>query len=189
MNKKIWLSSPHMGGSEQKYVQETFDSNWIAPMGPNVNEFENTIQNYIGQNKFVAALSSGTAAIHMALILAGVEFGDEVLCQSFTFSASANPIIYQGAKPIFIDSEPDTWNICPLALEEAIKIGIKKGKKPKAIIITHTHGMPAKIMELLAVAIKYEIILIEDAASALGSSYKGQKCGTFGDFGILSFNL
>jgi len=188
MNKKIWLSSPHMGGSEQKYIQEAFDTNWIAPMGPNVNEFENTIQNYIGQNKFVAALSSGTAALHMALILAGVEFGDEVLCQSFTFSASANPIIYQGAKPIFIDSEPDTWNMCPFALEEAIKICVKKGKKPKAIIITHTHGMPAKIMELLAVAIKYEIILIEDAASALGSSYKGQKCGTFGDFGILSFN-
>ncbi|MDX1828798.1 MAG: aminotransferase class I/II-fold pyridoxal phosphate-dependent enzyme [Lutibacter sp.] len=188
MNKKIWLSSPHMSGNEQKYVQEAFDTNWIAPLGPNVNEFENAIQNYIGQNKSVVALSSGTAALHMALILAGVEFGDEVLCQSFTFSASANPIIYQGAKPIFIDSEPDTWNMCPLALEEAVKISLKKGKKPKAIIITHTHGMPAKIMELLAIAIKYKIILIEDAASALGSSYKGQMCGTFGDFGILSFN-
>jgi dTDP-4-amino-4,6-dideoxygalactose transaminase len=188
MNKKIWLSSPHMGGSEQKYVRKAFDTNWVTPLGPNVNEFENAIQNYIGQNKFVAALNSGTAVLHMALILAGVKPGDEVLCQSFTFSASANPIIYQGAKPIFIDSESETWNMCPLALEEAVKISLKKGKKPKAIIITHTHGMPAKIMELLAVAIKYKIILIEDAASALGSSYKGQMCGTFGDFGILSFN-
>lgn len=177
-----------MGGNEQKYVQEAFGTNWVAPMGANVNAFEDAIQNYIGENKHVAVLSSGTAALQMALILAGVKFDDEVLCQSFTFAASANPIIYQGAKPIFVDSELDTWNMCPLALEEAVKTSLRKSKKPKAIIITHTHGMPAKITELLAVAIKYEISLIEDAASALGSSYKGQKCGTFGDFGILSFN-
>ena len=188
MKKKIWLASPHMGGNEMKYVQEAFDTNWIAPLGSNVSEFENDLENYLGQNSKVAALSSGTAAIHLALILAGVKLNDEVLCQSFTFSASANPITYQGAKPIFIDSEFETWNMCPIALEEAIKDKISKGKKPKAIIFVHLYGMPAKIDEIVRIAKKHNIILIEDAAEALGSTYKGQKCGTFGTFGILSFN-
>tara|TARA_R110002073_G_scaffold41131_3_gene116525 strand:+ start:905 stop:2050 length:1146 start_codon:yes stop_codon:yes gene_type:complete len=188
MKDKIWLSSPHMGGTEQKFVQEAFDTNWIAPLGPNVNAFEEDLRNYIKQNKTVACLSSGTAALHLALILADVIQGDEVLCQSFTFSASANPIVYQGAKPIFIDSESDTWNMCPDALEKAIVEGIVSGKKPKAIIVVHLYGMPAKMDEISAIAKKHSITLIEDAAEALGSSYKGQKCGTFGDFGILSFN-
>ena len=188
MKDKIWLSSPHMGGTEQKFVQEAFDTNWIAPLGPNVNAFEEDLRNYIKQNKTVACLSSGTAALHLALILADVIQGDEVLCQSFTFSASANPIVYQGAKPIFIDSESDTWNMCPDSLEKAIVEGIVSGKKPKAIIVVHLYGMPAKMDEISAIAKKHSITLIEDAAEALGSSYKGQKCGTFGDFGILSFN-
>lgn len=189
MNKnKIWLSSPHMGGTEKKYVQEAFETNWVAPLGPNVNEFEKAIQKNLNQDKYVAALSSGTAAIHLALILAGVQREDEVICQSFTFSASANPIVYQGATPIFVDSEKGTWNMCPLFLEEAILDRVSKGKKPKAIILVHLYGMPAKIDELCSIAKKYEIALIEDAAEALGSTYKGQKCGTFGDFGILSFN-
>ncbi len=188
MNKKIWLSSPHMGGTEQIYVQEAFDTNWVAPLGPNVNEFENALQKYIGQNKHLAALSSGTAALHLALILAGVNRDDEVLCQSLTFSATVNPIVYQGAIPVFIDSETDTWNMCPVLLEEAIKDRISKGKKPKAIIVVHLYGMPAKMDEIVAMANKYEITLIEDAAEALGSSYKNQKCGAFGQFGILSFN-
>ncbi|WP_233898829.1 DegT/DnrJ/EryC1/StrS family aminotransferase [Tenacibaculum piscium] len=188
MMDKIWLSSPHMGGSEQKYVQEAFDTNWIAPLGPNVNGFEKDLENYIGENSNVACLVSGTSAIHLALILSEVGLNDEVICQSMTFSASANPIKYQGANPIFIDSEKDTWNMCPIALEEAIEKGISKGKKPKAIIVVHLYGMPAKMDEILAVSKKYGISLIEDAAEALGATYKGQKCGTFGDFGILSFN-
>ncbi len=185
---KIWLSSPHMGGSEQKYVQEAFDTNWIAPLGPNVNGFEKDLENYIGENSNVACLVSGTSAIHLALILSEVGLNDEVICQSMTFSASANPIKYQGANPVFIDSEKDTWNMCPVALEEAIEKGMSKGKKPKAIIVVHLYGMPAKMDEILAVSKKYGISLIEDAAEALGATYKGQKCGTFGDFGILSFN-
>jgi dTDP-4-amino-4,6-dideoxygalactose transaminase len=188
MKSKIWLSSPHMGGNEQKYIQEAFDTNWVAPLGPNVNEFETAIQTYVGQNAHAAALSSGTAAIHLALILAGVKNGDEVLCQSFTFSATANPIAYQGAIPVFIDSEYDTWNMCPVLLEKAIKERIALKKKPKAIIVVHLYGMPAKMDEILAIAKKHQIIVIEDAAEALGSSYNRQKCGTFGDFGILSFN-
>lgn len=188
MLEKIWLSSPHMGGSEQKYVQEAFDTNWVAPLGPNVNGFEKDLEEYVGENSKVACLASGTSALHLALILAGVRNGDEVLCQSMTFSASANPIIYQGAMPVFVDSEEDTWNMCPKALEEAIKEGVTKGKKPKAIIVVHLYGMPAKMDEIVALSKKYEIVLIEDAAEALGSTYKGQKCGTFGDFGILSFN-
>ncbi|AOW17232.1 pyridoxal phosphate-dependent aminotransferase [Polaribacter vadi] len=188
MNSKIWLSSPHMGGNEQKYVQEAFDTNWVAPLGPNVNGFEQDLENYIGEKSKVACLSSGTAALHLALILANVQQDDEVLCQSMTFSASANPIVYQKAKPVFIDSEEDTWNLCPLHLEAAIKDGIAKGKKPKAIIVVHLYGMPAKMDAILAIAQQYGVTLIEDAAEALGSSYKGQKCGTFGDFGILSFN-
>jgi len=186
--EKIWLSSPHMGGSEQKYVNEAFDTNWVAPLGPNVTGFEHDLENYLKDNVSVAALSSGTAALHLGLVLLGVKAGDEVICQSFTFSASANPILYLGATPIFIDSEPDTWNMCPVALEEAIKDRIAKGKKPKAIIGVHLYGMPFKVDEIKALAKKYDIALLEDSAEALGSSYKGQKCGTFGDIGVLSFN-
>lgn len=188
MNSKIWLSSPHMGGNEMKYVQEAYDTNWVAPLGPNVTGFEQDLKTYLNSENQVAVLSSGTAAIHLGLILSGVRAGDEVLCQSMTFSASANPIAYQGATPIFIDSELDTWNMCPNYLEKAIKDRIAKGKKPKVIIVVHLYGMPAKIDQILAIAKKYEIALIEDAAEALGATYKGQKCGTFGDFGILSFN-
>ncbi|MFT7900742.1 aminotransferase class I/II-fold pyridoxal phosphate-dependent enzyme [Tenacibaculum ascidiaceicola] len=185
---KIWLSSPHMGGNEMRYVQEAYETNWVAPLGPNVIGFEKDLEDYIQEEAKVACLASGTSALHLALILSGVTNGDEVLCQSFTFSASANPIVYQGATPVFIDSEKDTWNMCPVALEEAIKDKIKKGKKPKAIIVVHLYGMPAKMDEIVALSKKYEIVLIEDAAEALGSNYKGQKCGTFGDFGIFSFN-
>ncbi|MDY3376387.1 aminotransferase class I/II-fold pyridoxal phosphate-dependent enzyme [Riemerella anatipestifer] len=188
MNTKIWLSSPHMGGNEQKYINDAFAENWVAPLGPNVNKFEGDIKKYLGENVEVAALSAGTAALHLALIILGVKAGDEVICQSMTFSASANPIAYQGATPVFVDSEKETWNMCPTALEEAIKDRIAKGKKPKAIIVVHLYGMPAKMDELMAVASKYEIPIIEDAAEALGSSYKGQKCGTFGEMSILSFN-
>lgn len=188
MTNKIWLSSPHMGGNEMKYVQEAYDTNWVAPLGPNVTGFETELEKYICNDVKVACLSSGTSAIHLALVLAGVKKDDEVLCQSFTFSASANPIAYQGAKPIFIDSELNTWNMCPVALENAIKDRIFKGKKPKAIILVHLYGMPAKIDEISSIARKYKIKLIEDAAEALGSSFKGKKCGAFGDFGILSFN-
>lgn len=186
--EKIWLSSPHMGGSEQKFVLEAFDTNWIAPLGPNVNGFENDLQDYLGQNCFVGALSSGTAAIHLGLILLGVKAGDEVICQSMTFSASANPILYLGATPIFIDSEPETWNICPIALENAIIDRIEKGRKPKVIIPVHLYGVPYKIDEIHAIANKYDIPILEDSAEAVGSSYKGQKCGTFGEVGVLSFN-
>ena len=188
MQSKIWLSSPHMGGNELKYIQEAFDSNWIAPLGPNVTGFEQDLKTFLNTEKEVAALSSGTAAIHLGLILSGVVAGDEVICQSMTFSASANPIVYQGAIPVFVDSEKDTWNMCPVHLEEAIKDKILEGKKPKAIIIVHLYGMPAKMDEIVAISKKYEIPLIEDAAEALGSTYKGKNCGTFGDFGILSFN-
>jgi dTDP-4-amino-4,6-dideoxygalactose transaminase len=187
-NSKIWLSSPHMGGTEQNYVNEAFETNWVAPLGPNVNGFESDLESYVGQNSFVGALSSGTAAIHLGLIILGVKAGDEVICQSMTFSASANPIMYQGATPVFIDSETDTWNLCPVALEEAIKDRIAKGKKPKAIIAVHLYGMPYKIEEVNAVAIKYDIPILEDSAEALGSHYKNRKCGTFGEIGVLSFN-
>ena len=188
MEEKIWLSSPHMGGTEQKYVQEAFDSNWVAPLGPNVTGFENDLVHFLGNNVQVAALSSGTAALHLGLILLGVKAGDEVICQSMTFSASANPIVYLGATPIFVDSELDTWNMCPIALEEAIQDRIAKGKKPKAIIPVHLYGMPAKMDEILAIANRYEIPILEDSAEALGSSYKGQNCGTFGTMAALSFN-
>jgi len=188
MNSKIWLSSPHMGGGEQKYVNEAFDTNWVAPLGPNVNGFENDIREYLNEDVHIAALSAGTAAIHLALVHAEVGHGDEVLCQSFTFSASANPICYQGATPVFIDSEKSTWNMCPVLLEKAIEDRISKGKKPKAIIVVHLYGMPAKMDEITALAKKHNIALIEDAAEALGSEYQGKKCATLGDFGILSFN-
>ena len=187
-NSKIWLSSPHMGGNEQQFIQEAFDTNWIAPLGPNVNGLEKDLENYLENQVCVGVLSSGTAAIHLGLVLLDVKAGDEVICQSLTFSASANPILYQGAIPIFVDSELDTWNICPIALEEAIKDRIYKGKKPKAIIAVHLYGVPYKVEEVRAIANRYEIPILEDSAEALGSSYKGQKCGTFGDIGILSFN-
>ena len=187
-NSKIWLSSPHMGGTEQTYIQEAFDANWVAPLGPNVNGLEQDLENYLDSNAHVGALSSGTAAIHLGLILLGVQTGDEVICQSMTFSASANPILYLGATPIFIDSEAQTWNLCPIALEAAIIDRIKKGKKPKAIIAVHLYGVPYQIESIREVADKYSIPILEDSAEALGSSYKGQKCGTFGDIGVLSFN-
>ena len=177
-----------MGGSEQKFVNEAFATNWIAPLGPNVNGFENDLKNYLGGGKHVAALSSGTAAIHLALQLLDVSQGDEVLCQSFTFSASANPIIYQGATPVFIDSESDTWNMSPELLEIAIKDRIEKYKKPKVIIAVHLYGMPYKVNEINAIAKKYDIPVIEDSAEALGSTYFNQECGALSDMGILSFN-
>ena len=177
-----------MGGSEQKFVDEAFATNWIAPLGPNVDGFENDLKNYLGENNYVAALSSGTASIHLALQLLGVTHGDEVLCQSFTFSASANPIVYQGATPIFIDSESETWNMSPELLEIAIKDRIEKYKKPKAIIAVHLYGMPYKANEINAIARKYDIPIVEDSAEALGSTYYNRKCGTLSDIGILSFN-
>jgi dTDP-4-amino-4,6-dideoxygalactose transaminase len=190
MNKsKIWLSSPHMGGSEQKYVQEAFDTNWVAPLGPNVTGLEKDLEKYLSKGEVaVGVLSSGTAAIHLGLVLLGVTSGDEVICQSMTFSASVNPIFYQGATPVFVDSELDTWNLCPIALEASIKDRIAKGKKPKAIIAVHLYGVPFQIEAIRAVADAYDIPILEDAAEALGSSYKGKKCGTFGDIGVLSFN-
>ncbi|WP_300565250.1 aminotransferase class I/II-fold pyridoxal phosphate-dependent enzyme [Flavobacterium sp.] len=187
-DSKIWLSSPHMGGEEQKFVNEAFVSNWVAPLGPNVTGFEQDLSKYIGQESHVAVLSSGTAALHLGLILLDVKAGDTVICQSMTFSASANPILYLGATPVFIDSELDTWNMCPVALEEAIIDSISKGKKPKAIIVVHLYGMPCKMDEIHALSKQYEIPILEDSAEALGSSYKGQKCGTFGEIGVLSFN-
>jgi dTDP-4-amino-4,6-dideoxygalactose transaminase len=188
MNKdKIWLSSPHMGGSEQKYIQQAFDTNWIAPVGANIDAFELDLENYIGAGH-VTALNSGTAAIHLGLILLGVAAGDEVICQSLTFSASANPILYQGANPIFIDSEIDTWNLCPMALEEAIVDRISKGVIPKAIIAIELYGVPYKIEEIRLIANKYAIPILEDSAEALGSRFKGNPCGTFGDLSTLSFN-
>lgn len=188
MNSKIYLSSPHMGGTEGDYVKEAFDTNWISPLGPNVVGFEASLESYLGGKHHVAALSSGTAALHLALIQLGVTHGDEVICQSMTFSASANPIVYQGATPVFVDSEPVTWNICPIHLETAIKDRIAKGKKPKAIVAVHLYGMPFLADDIMAVANKYDIPVVEDSAEALGSTYKGQPCGTFGDIAILSFN-
>ncbi|MBE9468863.1 MAG: aminotransferase class I/II-fold pyridoxal phosphate-dependent enzyme [Bacteroidetes bacterium] len=187
MNKKIWLSSPHMSGNELKYIIEAFDTNWVAPIGPNINGFEQDLSKYLNV-KSVAALTSGTAAIHLALILLGVKSEDEVIAQSFTFSATVNPIVYLGAKPVFIDSEWDTWNMSPELLEKAINDRISKGKKPKAIIIANLYGMPAKLDEILSISKKYDIPIIEDSAEGLGSTYKGKKLGAFGDFGVLSFN-
>ena len=187
-DSKIWLSSPHMGGNEQHFVKEAFDTNWVAPLGPNVTGFEQDLEEFLNHDVYVAALSSGTAAIHLGLVLLGVQADDEVICQSFTFSASANPILYLGATPIFIDSELETWNMCPFALEEAIVDRLKKGKKPKVIITVHLYGMPYKVNEIRAIATKYNIPILEDSAEALGSTYNGRKCGTFGDIGVLSFN-
>ncbi|HEU4791666.1 MAG TPA: DegT/DnrJ/EryC1/StrS family aminotransferase [Flavobacterium sp.] len=189
MNKsKIWLSSPHMGGTELEYIHEAFDSNWIAPLGTNITEFEHDLEKYLSHGLFVTALSSATAAIHLGLILLNVKAGDVVICQSLTFSASANPILYQGATPVFVDSELETWNLCPIALEEAIIETIHKGQIPKAIITVHLYGVPYKIKEIRTIADKYNIPILEDSAEALGSSYKGQKCGTFGDISVFSFN-
>lgn len=185
---KIYLSSPHMGGAEQKFVSEAFDANWLTSAGSNVDGFEDAIQAYLGGIKEVTVLSSGTAAIHLALQLLGVGKGDEVICQSFTFSASANPIIYQGATPVFIDSELDTWNLSPDLLEIAIKDRIENFKKPKAIVAVHLYGMPYKANEINAIARKYDIPVVEDSAEALGSCYFGRFCGTLSDLGILSFN-
>ncbi len=186
-NKKIWLSSPHMGDNEYKYVTEAFDLNWIAPVGPHLNSFEKKLSD-VSDGKEIAALSSGTSAIHLALILLGVECGDEVLCSSFTFSASANPIVYQGAKPVFVDSELDTWNICPKYLVEAIINRLENNIKPKAIIVVHLYGMPAKMTEIIAISKKYDIPIIEDAAEGLGSTYFGKPLGCLAEFGIYSFN-
>ncbi len=170
-----------------KYINEAFTTNWIAPLGPNVDRFEKDLSQYLSV-KGTAALASGTAAIHLALIILGIKHGDEVMCSSFTFAASANPIVYQGATPVFIDSEPETWNMDPVLLEKAIKERTDAGKKPKAIIVVHLYGMPAKTSEILSVASRYGIPVIEDAAEAIGSEYDGKKCGSFGDIGILSFN-
>ena len=177
-----------MGHSEMSYVQEAFDSNWVAPLGPNVDQFELAIQEYIQNDMHVAVLSSGTASIHLALQILGVGRGDEVLCQSFTFSASANPIVYQGALPVFVDSEKESWNISPELLEQAILDRLSKGKKPKAIIPVHLYGMPYNVDRVSEIAEKYGIPVVEDSAEALGSRYKGRKCGSFGDISILSFN-
>ena len=189
MNRnRIFLSLSQQSGFEQQYIQEALATHWITTGGPNVDAFEKDLENYLGNQAHVCALSSGTAAIHLGLILLGVQAGDEVLCQSMTFSASANPILYLGATPVFIDSETETWNLCPLALEEAIVDRIAKGSKPKAIIAVHLYGVPYQIEAIKAISDKYNIPVLEDSAEALGSSYKGQKCGTFGDIGVLSFN-
>lgn len=184
---RIWLSSPHMGENEKKYVEEAFSTNWVAPLGPNVDFFEKQLSAYTGVNAAVS-LNSGTAALHLALSLLGVNQGDVVLCQSFTFAASAFPIIYCGAEPVFIDSEADTWNIDPQLLEQAIEDQLQKGKKIAAIVVVHLYGMPAKMNELNAVSEKFGIPIIEDAAEALGSRYNNKACGSFGKAGILSFN-
>jgi dTDP-4-amino-4,6-dideoxygalactose transaminase len=188
MKEKIWLSAPHMGGDELKFINEAFEANWISPVGPHINAFEEELSAY-NTVPFSAALSSGTAAIHLALIILNIKNGDEVICSSFTFSGSCNPIAYQNAVPVFIDSESESWNMDPALLEEAILDRQQKtGKKPKAIIVVHLYGMPARIAEIMAIAHKHEIPVIEDAAEALGSTYHGQKLGTFGDFGVYSFN-
>lgn len=190
MNKnRIYLCLAHMSGNEMKYIQEAFDTNWVVPLGPNVNGFEADLKAFAGENKEVVALSAGTAAVHLALLACGVKPGDEVLVQTFTFCASSHPVTYLGAMPVFVDSEPDTWNMDPQLLEEAIQDRMEKtGRKPKAIVPVYLYGMPAKIDEIMAVAAKYDIPVIEDAAEGLGSRYDGQVCGTFGRYGVLSFN-
>lgn len=191
MNKqpiKIWLSTPHIGGKEQDFVREAFDKNHIMPLGPHVDGFEQDLAAFLGENKSVAALNTGTAALHLALIGLGVQRGDVVICQSMTFAASANPIVYLGAQPVFVDSEKETWNLSPEWLESAIEACLRKGKKPKAIIAVDLYGMPAQYDKISEIAQRYGIALIEDAAEALGSSYKGRRCGTFGHSAILSFN-
>lgn len=188
LNTKIWLSSPHMSGHEEKFIKDAFKSNWIAPLGPNVNGFENDLESYLGNKVHIAALTTGTAAIHLALVLLNVKENDEVICQTKTFAASVNPVRYLGAKPVFVDSEKETWNMCPILLEQAILDRIKIGVKPKAIIVINLYGMPYKVKEVQLISQKYGIPIIEDSAEALGSSYHNQKCGTFGDLAVLSFN-
>lgn len=188
MEEQIKLSLPHLAGNENKYVKDAIDSTWITPLGPYVNRFEDMLDEYLGVNN-VVALSAGTAAIHIALALLGIGKGDEVICQSMTFSASANPIVYLGGKPVFVDSEPMTWNMDPALLRTAIEERIKlTSRKPKAIIVVHLYGMPAKMDEIMKIAAEYDIPVVEDAAEAIGSEYDGHKCGTIGRFGILSFN-
>ncbi|MED3731037.1 DegT/DnrJ/EryC1/StrS family aminotransferase [Geobacillus stearothermophilus] len=184
---RIFLSPPHMSGNEQKYINKAFETNWIAPLGPNVDAFEKELAAYVG-SKGAAAVSSGTAAIHLALRLLDVRHGDKVFCSSLTFIASANPILYQGAEPVFIDSEPDTWNMSPLALERAMEEAKKEGKLPKAVVVVNLYGQSAKMDEILAICNHYQVPVVEDAAESLGSTYKGKKSGTFGKFGIYSFN-
>ena len=187
--KRVYLCLAHMSGKEMDYIKEAFDTNWVVPLGPNVNGFEKDLEEFVGEGKRVVALSSGTSAVHLSLIACGVGTGDEVMVQSFTFCASSNPVKYLGAIPVFVDSERDTWNMDPQLLDEAIADRVAKtGCKPKAIIVVYLYGMPAKISELLAVADKWNIPVIEDAAEGFGSSYKGQICGTFGRYGVLSFN-
>ena len=198
MKPRIWLSLAHMSGREQEFIQEAFDTNWVVPLGPNVNAFEQSLRDFLIEDRElqienegmrVVALSAGTAALHLGLILLGVQPGDEVICQSFTFAASANPIAYLEATPVFVDSEKDTWNMDPVLLEEAIKDRLEKtGRLPKAIIPVHLYGMPVKMDEVMDVANRYGIPVLEDSAEALGSEYKGRKCGTFGEYGVLSFN-
>lgn len=189
MKPRIWLSLAHMGGREQEFIREAFDTNWVVPLGPNVDAFEKALAAYLREDKHVVALSAGTAALHLGLILLGAGVGDEVICQSFTFSASANPIMYQGAKPVFVDSEASTWNMDPVLLEEAIKDRLRKtGKLPKAIIPVHLYGMPARLDRICEIAGRYGIPVLEDTAEALGSEFKGRKCGTFGELAALSFN-
>ena len=187
--RRIYLCLAHMSGEEQKYIKEAFDTNWIAPLGPHVDAFEKSLEKYIGCDKYVTALSAGTAAVHLGLVLLGVGRGDEVICQSWTFAASVNPVVYQGATPILVDSEPNTWNLSPELLETAIHDRIRvTGRKPKAIVVVHLYGMPAKMDEISEIATHYEIPILEDAAEAMGSRYNGRLCGTFGDYGVLSFN-
>lgn len=195
--ERIYLCLAHMSGEEQKYIKEAFDTNWVVPLGPNVNAFEAELAEFVNHldgteerlSKEIVALSAGTAAVHLGLIMLGVGKGDEVICQSFTFAASANPIVYQGATPVFVDSEAETYNMDPQLLEEAIKDRIAKtGKKPKAIVVVYLYGMPAKIDEIWEVARRYEIPVLEDAAEGFGSRYKGRVCGTFGEYGVMSFN-
>lgn len=188
MDERIMLSLPHMGGNEMKWIDMAFKDNWVVPLGPNVTEFEQRLGEYLGQ-PHVVALSAGTAAIHLGLVMLGVSKGDEVICQSLTFSASANPIVYCGASPVFVDSEDETWNMSPALLEEAIKDRIiKNGKAPKAIIVVHLYGMPAKMDEIMEIAHRYDIPVLEDAAEGLGSTLDGRKAGTIGQYGALSFN-
>lgn len=188
MNTRIFLSFPHLGGNEMQYINEAFAESWVVPLGPNVDEFEKRLESYLNAPN-VVALSAGTAALHLGLVELGVTAGDEVVCQSFTFAASANPVKYQGAHPVFVDSEPGTWNMDPDALERAITDRKRAtGRYPKAIVVVHLYGMPTKMDEIMAIARRYGIPVLEDAAEALGSTYKGRKCGTIGDFGALSFN-
>lgn len=189
MDKRIYLCLAHMSGEEQKFIQEAFDTNWVVPLGPNVNAFEEDLKQFVGQDKEVVALSSGTAAVHLALLACGAGPGDEVIVQSFTFCASSHPVTYLGATPVFVDSEPESWNIDPDLLEEAIRDRIARtGRKPKAIVPVYLYGMPARIDRIMDIAEKYDIPVIEDAAEGFGSRYDGQVCGTFGRYGILSFN-